>query len=307
MVSTYTRGAGLSPYTSAPSLAMSAEERAAWAWFAPLAADKKASWLDPSSSRFYRGLGAADPAEGARLLDRCGDRVFSATIPARHPIIVTDSLTSRPVMLLGAGGSGSNVLDNNANGTLVCAAGVDARGGGDNNASAWIPGVGWSVAFKLRMPASNGVANGITFGAFPGGAVWGQAVTADDTSAAFCGINQTTGYAEIRTKETSGSVLTGSTDRRDGAWHDYMMSYNVQTQTLRIWEDGVAVTPNTAASTDTSAVAGAGALMFGARGRAAGGPANRFGGFIAFAGWLQGPVLEDASARTAMRNLMAVR
>ena len=309
MVSVEFRGAGKSPYTSAPTIATTAVERSAWLYFSSLADEKKAIWLDPSSPRFYRGLGAADEPAQARLLDRCGDRIFTPeSVRNRHPIIITDSVTGRPVFMFGAGGSSPNALDSDYNGALICAEGFDAHGVGDNNASMWVPSVGFSIAFKARVPATNGTMNGATF-TVSGGAVFGGATTADnDTSAAAVGVsNNGVSFVQTMVGGDGTSLNSGSTDFRNTGWHDFVMTYNASTTTLRIYEDGTEITPDTGATTDVASTAGSSKVMFGAYGNASGGPGSRFCGCIAFAAMFQGPVLEDSTARAAIRALMATR
>lgn len=308
MVSTEYRGAGKSPYETATSYAQTSAERAAWQFFAPLVADKKGVWIDPSQDRFYRRLAADDSPSLAKILDRCGDRLYTSEPTLnRHPIVVEDDITGRDVFMFGAGGASPNALTASANGVMICADGVDAHGVGDNNPSVWNQGVGFSVAWKARLPEVSGTSNGVTFSTSVGGGIFGQGQTQDNVSYAWVGTGLSSGFASIRTRDTDGSNIGGSVDLRDDLWHDYVATYNRTTTTLRMWVDGVALTPNTNATIDVYGGTNAGKVWFAGAGRLSGGPAARFIGFMAFAAWMQGPVLEDSVARGALRSLMATR
>ena len=307
MTSLYIQTDGDSRFSGGNSYALSTEERDAWAYFDRLADDKKAVWIDPRATSLHKYLGVSDSPARARIIDRCGDRVFTRVSELdRHPILMEEA--GKPIFLFGAGGVSPNELSSSSNGAMICADGVDGRGVGDNNPDVWVPGVGWSAAWKSKLPVPSTTVNGVAFGSATGGFVFGNATTADDTSSGGVGNSLSTGRAEIHTKSSgSNASLGGSTDRRDSAWHDYIMTYNPATTTLRIWEDGVAVTPNTAATDDVSTATGSSKIMLGARGRQSGGPTGRFIGFLAYACWLQGPVFESAAARAAIRALMATR
>ncbi len=295
------------PNTSLPLARPSAADMAAWAYFDSLADTRRAVWLEASMPQYALGMTPAGLIAGAYLLDRCGRRLLTPHPgQLRHPHIVTDSITGRPVLAFGAGGSSPNALDSNNNGAMACASVLDVSGVETNNTPIFATGTGLSVAFKTRIPVPSTTANGLAFGTFTGGNLLGSYTEVSSTDAVIAGFNGSTGLINFRTRESSGSSIAGAADRRDGAWHDYMIVYDDTGNTINLYEDGVAVTPVTGATIDFSTAAGVEKLLIGGIGNS-GTVGGRFVGFAAFIGILQGPVLADATARTALRNLMATR
>lgn len=279
-------------------------ERVVWQLFDDYAVDKSGFWIN-GQSRFGINTGASDAIAPFRLLDRCGDRLFAPDpIQLRHPFLVNDSITGKSVWCFGAGGSSPNALSNSANGALYTPSMLTAAGV-EINAMPMIEPGGFSFAAKVRVPTPSTTANGISFGATTGGAIFGGRAS----SIADCmlvSVQQTVGQFQARTRETGGSGIAPSGDIRDGLWHDLVVTYDPGTTTLKGWLDGTLVATNSSASTDVSTADGANLPMIGAISTDGGaGPSTRFGGFIAAAFYLPTSVLNSDAARAAVRTLMA--
>ncbi|MBN8294899.1 hypothetical protein JI664_23210 [Rhodobacter sp. NTK016B] len=302
MATTYFRGPGKAP-ASAANVSPSAAEAAAWQLFSAHTADQSALWFDVPSSRLYQRLGAADAASGAKLVDRCGSRVFVAhPTRNRHPFIINDNVTGRPVLCFGAGGAAPNDLNNTFSGVLH-----DALG--DNAAGLFAPDTGWSLAAKVRVPANGATVNGVAFSTNTGGCVLGSmgATTADASS--FLEFDQSNGRTRAynqRSVGTTNQFYGDSTDRRDGLWHDYVITYDDVAGIYRCWTDGALAGTVTGCTTDIPSAAGSDQPMLGAT-TDTGGYAARFGGFLACLYWLPGPVLNGDDDRATTRALMATR
>lgn len=309
----YFKGSGIQPNTALPSVQVSASEAAAWPYFSSYAATKEALWVECASSRYYRKLGAADAPALAKIIDRCGDRVFTTdTVRLRHPIIVTDSITGRPVMQFGAGGTSPNALSTSVSGMMTNASILNSSNAEINALSLMKPAVGWSVAAKVRVPTPSTVANGVSFGSTVGGTILGGAGLGTSPNENFT-VQISTSAGTIRGFNqigitTSGQWFQGSGDLRDGTWHDVIVTWNPTTSTMSGWIDGTAQTPVTTVTTDISSTAACQIPMLGGIGDNVSGNTQTFVGFIAFVAFLPTPVLAtDGAARTAIRALMATK
>lgn len=318
MVTTYQKGRGSSGNANVAPRAPTDEERAFWAWCEPFADDKTGIWIDPTGpGSLYLNGAAGDAPAGFKLVDRIGDRIFTPDpIQGRHPFVATDSITGKPVWMFGAGGSGGNALSQSANGTLVNASVLDDDDEETNNLPLILPGVGWSFAAKVRVPAPSATINGVTYGATVGGSLFGGASTDATTDFDNFSITIDTGAGYYRMFNQRGIVTTNqwysrNVDFRDGAWHDYVAAYDHVAGSYQVWIDGVGMTSVTGVTTDilpSTTQTGVDKPMVGAVGNGSGGPASRFSGALAFMVFLQTPILAaEADARTAVRALMATR
>lgn len=300
-----------SPQSSGASYTPSAAELTAWPLFQPHVASKGALWIDATARAVQNG-GADGPPHLFRLLDRAGQRIFTTEkVRNRHPYRVTDTLTDRPVFMFGAGGQTPNDLSAPANGAIRTVP-VETPGAPiGNNAPIWTPDVGWSVAFKARLPTVGGTINSVAYTSpFTGGAVIGGAGedTAGVNASPSVGFDNGTGYLQGFNQfgvQTVGAYFSNNVDRRDGTWHDYVVTYDDATGTFRAWVDGALVTTQASITTDVGATADARRPEIGGVGVPSTGPANRFMGALAFVGFLPGPALNDADKRALIRAVMA--
>lgn len=281
----------LRPYSS---------ERSAWLYFDTPAVDKSGLWIT-GGARFGVNTGASDAVAPFRLLDRCGDRQFAPDpVQQRHPFIVTDTITGKPVWTFGAGGSSPNALSSSNNGALYTPSMLTAAGV-ETNALPMIEPGGFSFAAKVRVPEPSTTANGISFGSTTGGAIFGSR-PASYTNSLIVSVQQVTGQFQARTRETAGSAISPVGDIRDGLWHDLIVSYDPATTTMRGWLDGTLVATNASASIDVSVVSGAELPQIGAIGSTLD---TRFVGFVASIIYLPSSILANDTARAAIRTLMS--
>ncbi|WP_264046858.1 LamG-like jellyroll fold domain-containing protein [Methylobacterium flocculans] len=310
MAGTVSRGTGTSPDLTGVNLGYTDVERAAWPAFASSAAAKRSLWIEASQERFYRKGAAFDPPAQFKLLDRAGGRIFAPEpVRNRHPYIVTDSITKRPVWTFGAGGVAPNVLDTDFNGVLSCPSVLDIAGAETNNLPLFAPSTGYSLAFKTRIPTRNTSVNGLTFTSV-GGAILGAGNTDSPNSAFSAQIDGGGGYLRVYNQQ---SVQAGNQyayrdlDFRDGVWHTYIVTFDQAAGEFRIFVDGAEAPKISGCTTDILAAMGGDKPVIGGTGLFPGGISPRFFGFMAFLAYIPGPVLNNATSRAAMLALMATR
>lgn len=253
MAGTVSRGTGVSPDLSGAILGYTDVERAAWPSFVPYVSTKRALWIEAGQPRFYRKGGPTDPPSGYKLLDRCGGRIFSPEpVRNRHPFILTDGLTGRPVWTFGAGGVTPNNLDTDFSGVLACASTLDASGTETNNLPLFAPTTGYSIAFKTRVPVVGSTVNGLTFSA-AGGSVLGGGRTDTATGAFSAQIDAGAGYLRVHNQfgtATANQYGFRDIDFRDGAWHTFIVNFNQSAGTIRVFVDGVETPTISGCTTD---------------------------------------------------------
>lgn len=315
MTTTYIRGPETARFASAAVFPTPAEAAVAGA-LKSLADSRLAIWTDwvGGAAKPYSNMGATQDPAASRLLDRLGRREFlpnawgGTLTNRRHPVLVTDSITARPVAVFGAGGAAPNLLDTSFNGVLRTVTDLDAAGQAGNQTPFFTIGAGWSAAFKVRRHAPSATVNGIAMPSTSEGAVWGGCATGAGVSGT---VGPLIGFSGSRftvrnqsNVSTAGQQIDIIGDTRDGLWHDYVATWNPATTTLRAWADGVESTAVTTCTTDVTSAATQ--PMLGGTGPT-NQPEQRFAGFLAFALLVQGPVLNDATLRGQVRTLMAER
>lgn len=282
-------------------------ERAVWPLFRPYRENKRALWVEAAAPSLYRGGGVADPPGAFRILDRVGGRIFTPEkIRNRHPIVMKDSVTGKPVMMFGAGGAGTpNALDSTFNGVLECApileGGVEV-----NDLPLFYPDTGYSVCAKIIVPPPNITFNGLPFTTV-GGPILGSGSPTNSMAIIVEGsVGRARAFNDVSVN-ANNQYYEFPFDLRDAQAHTLTFTYNDATGTYRHWRDGNEMAAVSGCTTDISTGAGASRPAIGGFGLTATGPQGRFCGGIFALMVLPGPVLEQAAARDKVHALMATR
>ena len=234
---------GSSGNENVPSVPTTVAEDALFAAIEPYRAAKSGIYIDCMHGLQYRNAGAGDAPSGFELLDLLGGRRFRVGLGAgtvgagRHPWIATDDVTSQPVLMFGAGGSGGNAI---AFGSDLENPSIIVNGAEANRLPLFDPAAGFTMAAAVRVPTPSTTVNGQLWPATTGGVILGSCAASPKSPS--LEVIYGSGNARMRPRQDAGptTAVGDSANHANSQWLRLVATYNRSLNRGRIWVNGAA-------------------------------------------------------------------